>query len=245
MNERRTFSSEADALDHARQIEKSILATGKQSNIPKEKLACIVAYENLVKRLTPFGKQPEEAVDYYLKYLGNEILRQAVPPIKDLAEKWKTFKYADTTLSHKTKIEIRSYARFIKNKWGDLKPDELRKNDVDILLKKLNVSNNTRTKYLRYIRMFFGWVKDEHFISANPTDGIFYKRDGFNGGFYRPNVVSDLLRHVITDHKDMVGYYSMLTFCGLRPSEGARIQWQDVDLKTKQLYVRKGKTQAR
>ena len=73
------------------------------------------------------------------------------------------FKYTDTTLSKKTVTEIRSYARFIKNKWGDLKPDEPKRNEIDVLLRKMNVSNNTRRKYLRYIRMFFSWVKDEHF----------------------------------------------------------------------------------
>ena len=45
--------------------------------------------------------------------------------------------------------------------------------------------------------------------------------------------------------KDLIGYYALLTFAGLRPSEGARVQWQDYSAKTNELYVRKGKTNAR
>jgi len=43
----------------------------------------------------------------------------------------------------------------------------------------------------------------------------------------------------------LIGYYALLTFAGLRPSEGSRVQWQDFNFKTNELYVRKGKTNAR
>ncbi len=103
----------------------------------------------------------------------------------------------------------------------------------------------TRRKYLLYVRMFFSWVKDEGHLSQNPTDGIFYKPDDFNGAFYSPEVTKKLLRYIVEHQKDLIGYYALLTFAGLRPSEGARVQWQDYGAKTNELYVRKGKTPAR
>lgn len=93
--------------------------------------------------------------------------------------------------------------------------------------------------------MFLSWVKDEGHIQQNPTDGIFYKPDGFNGAFYSPEVTKKLLRYVVEHERDLVGYYALLAFTGLRPSEGARVQWQDYCFKTNQLYVRDGKTHAR
>jgi integrase len=245
MNERRTFPAENEALDYARQIAKQIEATGTQTNIPKEKLAMASAYAKLVERLTRFDKTPQDAVDHYVKFLGEEIIRQAKPPILELADKWRDFKLTDTTLSKKTVTEIRFYARFIKSRWGDLKPEEPQKNDIDLLLRRMKVSNNTRRKYLRYIRMFFGWVKDEHLIAANPTDGIFYKPDDFNADFYDVGTTKRLLRYVAETETDLIGYYSLLTFAGLRPSEGARVEWKDYNWKTSELYVRKGKTGAR
>ena len=245
LNERKTFPTQELANNYAREIEKRLFENGKQPDVPKDKLQSARSYEKLIEKLAAYGRTPEEAIDYFQRHLADEIAKQAKPFIRDLADGWKAFKYADTTLSRKTLIEIRSYARFIKSKWGDLKPDDLKKNDIDLLLKKLKVSNNTRRKYLRYVRMFLSWVKDEGHILRNPTDGIFFKPDDFNGDFYSPEDTKKLLRYVVEHKKDLIGYYVLLTFAGLRPSEGARVQWQDYRFKTNELYVRRGKTLAR
>lgn len=245
MNERKTFSTEKDALDWARAIEETIAKHGAQADVPKEKVVMADAYAKLIGRLTPYSKTPEEAVGFFLVHLGTEATRKAKPFIRDLVNKWHEFKKADTTLSKRTLTEIRSYARFIKRKWGDLKPDDAKRNQIDLLLKGLKISNTTRRKYLLYVRMFFSWVKDEGHLLQNPTDGIFYKPDDFNGDFYTPEVTKRLLRYVVEHEKDLIGYYALLTFAGLRPSEGARVQWQDYNSKTNELYVRKGKTHAR
>lgn len=245
MNERKTFSNEDDALDYARQIEQRLVNHGKQPELSPEKLQAARSYETLATKLAVHGRTPEEAADHFLIHLGSEVVRQAKPLIKVLAEDWKASKYLDTTLSKKTVIEVRSYARFIKNWWGDLKPDDLKRNDIDRHLKKLKVTNNTRRKYHRWIRMFFSWVKDEGHISQNPTDGIKFKADAFNAAWFTPEQTKNLLRYVVEHEKDLIGYYALLAFAGLRPSEGTRVQWDDYTFKTNELYVRKGKTQAR
>jgi integrase len=246
LNVRKTFATEKEALDFRNQISESIEVNGTQSAVPKEVKIQADAYAKLLERLTRFDKTPEEAVDHYVKFLGNEIARRALPPIKELADKWRDFKLTDTTLSKKTVTEIKFYARWIKSRWDDAKPDEPKKNQIDVLLRGMKkISNNTRRKYLRYIRMFFSWVKDEHLIASNPTDGIFFKPDDFTAGFYDVPTTKRLLRYVAENEKDLIGYYAFLTFTGLRPSEGARVQWKDYNSKSMELYVRKGKTNAR
>jgi integrase len=245
INQRKHFPTEKEATDYARGIEKKITEHGNDPDIPRDKLQAATCYEKLVEQLYPYRRTPEEAVRHFLEYLGNEIAKQAKPSIRELVEKWKEFKDADTELSKRTQTEIRSYARFIKRKWGDLKPDNLKRNDVDLMIKGLKISNNTRRKYLRYVRMFFSWVKDEGYLLQNPTDGIFYKPDDFNAAFYTPEVTKKLLRYIVEHERDLIGYYALLSFAGLRPSEGARVQWQDYSSKTNELYVRKGKTHAR
>ena len=245
LNERKHFPTEKEATDYARGIAERIVQHGKDPDVPKDKIQYASAYEKLIAKLSTYGRTPEEAVSHFLGHLGDEVAKQAKPFIRDLVDKWQEFKKADTTLSKRTLTEIRSYARFIKRKWGDLKPDDLKKNDIDLLLKKLKVSNNTRRKYLRYVRMFLFWLKDEGHLMQNPTDGLYYEPDDFNGDFYTPEITKRLLRYVVEHEKDLIGYYALLTFAGLRPSEGARVQWQDYHPKTKQLKVRKGKTNAR
>ena len=245
MNERPTFGSEKEALDRARAIAEQVAKFGAQPEVPREIKVQADAYGKLVGRLTPLGKTPEDAVTHYITFLGEDTLRKAKPPISELADQWRDFKLTNTTLSKKTVTEIRSYARFIKSRWGSLKPDEPKRNAIELLLRKMSVANNTRRKYLRYLRMFFGWMKDEHLIAADPTDGIFFKPDAFNADFYDVPTTKKLLRYVVEHEKDLIGYYALLTFAGLRPSEGARVQWEDYTFKTNELYVRKGKTHTR
>ena len=247
LNERKTFPSEALAIKHAIDIEKNIPKFIVPKEFPKEKVVLADRFEGLTVQLAHFGKTPADAVTHYVQHLGNEALKQAKPFIRDLVDDWEKFKKTDTTLSKKFLVDIRSYARFIKRTWGELKPDEPKKNQIDRLLRGLKISNNTRKAYLRYIRMFFSWVKDEDegYITQNPTDGIKFKPDDFNGEFYTPEQTADLFRYVNEHHKDLIGYYTLLTFAGLRPSEGPRVQWSDFNFKTNQLHVRTGKTNAR
>lgn len=245
LNERKHFPTEKEATDYARDIAERIVQHGKDPDVPKDKIQFASAYEKLMVKLSSYGRTPEEAATHFLNHLGEEVAKQAKPFIRDLVDKWHEFKKADTTLSKRTLTEIRSYARFIKRKWGNFKPDDPKKNDIRLLLTKLKVSNTTRRKYLLYVRMFFSWVKDEGHLSQNPTDGIFYKPDDPNGAFYSPEVTKKILRYIVEHEKDLIGYYALLTFAGLRPSEGARVEWRDYCAKTNELYVRKGKTPAR
>ena len=179
----------------------------------------------------------EEAVEQLMRHKGDEIVRGTKPFIRDLADSWETFKLADTTLSERYLSEIHSYAIFIKRKWGGLKPDEIKRNDIDLLLKKLKISNNTRRKYRLYIHMFFSWVVNEGHILKNPTDGISFKPDDFNGDFYTPDETSKFLRYIVEHHKDLAGYFALLIFAGLRPTEGKRVQWQDYSPKLSGLCI--------
>jgi integrase len=245
MNERKTFRTEKEAVDHARSIEKMLQISGSQSNIPKETVELADRYLTLLDRLRPYRKAPEDAVDHYLSYLGHEVLRQAIPTVQELSEKWEEFKYTDSTLTKKTKAEIKQYAQFIRRSWGILKPDVPKRNEIDVLLRGMKISNNTRRKYLKYIRQFFSWVFNEGYITKNPTDGIFYKADAFEAKFYSVETTAKLLKHVAENSKPLIGYYSLLTFAGLRPTEGTRVEWDDINFLTKELYVRPGKTGAR
>jgi integrase len=245
MKVRKVFPKKNLALKHAQEIDKQLVKFRSQADVPIEKVQLAERYQGLTEKLAGFGHTPEDAVNHYVGHLGNEVAKQAKPFISDLVEEWKKFKTADTTLSKRYLREIGNYVRVIKRKWGNMKPDEPKKNEIDLMIKGLKISNNTRRKYLRYVRMFFSWIKDEGHITKNPTDGIFYKPDDFNGSFYSPEQTANLLRYVAENQKDLVGYYALLAFAGLRPSEGTRVQWCDYNFKTNELYVRKGKTNAR
>jgi integrase len=212
---------------------------------PKDLVFLCQDYSEILDRMGRLGRSPKEAVDHFLGHLDQEKIKREKPFISKLSDDWMAFKLTDKTLSKKTVVEIKFYSRWIKKTWGQLKPDDFKKNQIDLLIRGLEVSNNTRRKYLRYIRMFFNWVKDEHYILVNPTDGIFFKPDDFTADFYDAETTKKILKYVAENEKDLLGYYALLTFAGLRPSEGARVQWDDYNFQTNELYVKKGKTNAR
>src|SRR5262249_51223364 len=91
------------------------------------------------------------------------------------------------------------------------------------------------------------WVlgEDKGYIVTNPADGIKYRQENFEKEFYHPETLKKFLRYVAENHKELVGYYALLTFAGLRPSEGSRVRWEHIKSTTQHLHVIKGKTDAR
>jgi integrase len=249
MSERKTFATEKEAKDYALQIEESIKLNGAQPAVPKEIKLQADAYQSLVDCLAPFNRKPEEAVDYFVKYLGEQKLRQAKPFLRELVDAWENEKLTSRIkpLAKRSKTELRQYARFLRRTWGDQKADDVTRKLIEGALNKLPVNNrNTHRKYLRYIRMFFIWAKDNrHLTGHNPTDGIKIKSEDFEAEFYPVEKVKNLLRYIAENEKDLIGYYALLTFAGLRPSEGARVQWQDIHFESGEIYVRKGKRPSR
>jgi hypothetical protein len=175
-NERPTFSTEKEALDRARAIAKQVEKSGAQAELPKEKSAMADAYTKLADRLISYSKTPENATGFYLAYLGSEAIRQAQPSLMELVDEWQNEKLTSKIkpLAERTKTELKQYARHLRRKWGDQKTDDVTRRMVEDALNGLPVNNrNTHRKYLRYIRMFFIWAKDnQHLTRENPTQGI-------------------------------------------------------------------------
>lgn len=243
---RKTFPTEKEALDFRSQISESIEVNGAQPAVPKEIKIQADAYAKLVDRLTPHGKTPEEAVDHYVKFLGEEIIRQAKPTVGQLVDKFQSHKLLEK-VDEQYQNEIKVHCRFIKRTWGERRIDDLRKNEIETTLTKLHPNKNTRRKYLTFAKMFFNWVlgEDRAYILTNPATGIKIKTENFGKEFYPPETLKRFFRYVAENHKPLVGYYSLLAFAGLRPSEGARVQWEHVNISTGALHVIKGKTDAR
>jgi len=242
LTERKTFQSKTLAMKHAADIEEQFHKFGAQADVPKEKVVMADRFQGLTVQLAHFGKSPEDAVTHYVEHLGLEALRNVKPFIRDLVDQWEIYKKSDQTVTKRYLNEVHSLCMFIKRTWGDLKPDDLKRNVIDLKLKGMKVKNNTRRKYRLFIGMFFKWVVDEGHLVKNPAEGIKFKSEAYKGQSYTVEQTKKLFRHIIETNRDLVGYFAVLTFAGLRPTEGARVQWRDYNEKTHQLYVRKGKT---
>jgi integrase len=242
---RESFGSKDAALERAREIAVLVKKFGSQPDVEHIVKKDADRYVKLCHRLEKFGKLPEDAVTHYIAHLGEQATRQLMPPLSTLVDKWRDEKLKSKIkpIGVRMQTELKYYARWMKTKWNELKVDEVTHQMVEDELNKLPVGNrNTRRKYLRLIRMFFLWAKYKHHLqSGNPTDGIKIKSEDFKGAFYAPEDVAKILRYVATKEKDLMGMYALQAFAGLRPTESARLQWEDIGFETHEIYVRKGK----
>lgn len=107
-----------------------------------------------------------------------------------------------------------------------------------------NLSNSMLNHHMYAIRKFFGYLEQVNIITANPTSNIEFKR------------LKSKQREVLTTEEIKELYEVAATLrekailgifygCGLRRTEGEKLNINDINLKTKLLYVKEGKGKRR
>lgn len=243
---RKNFNNRTDALGYAHELETQISQNGKPVTEQARYQSSHV--EKMIERLGERGKTLDDCVNFYFLHLEQETLRQIVPRIGELCDNWYQNKRDSTLrpLKKKTLNELKSYHKFIKDHFGQLKPFEVNRKLVEGVYAKLPNSNVTKRQKNRYVRQFFNWCKDEGFCSGNPTNGIKITVKKSEVTILTPSQVSELLRLVETKFPEMVGFYVLCVFAGLRPSESQRVSWDNINFEGKEIYVNsEGKTGAR
>jgi integrase len=243
---RKNFNNSKDALGYARELETQISKNGK--SVTEQARYQSSHVDKMIERLRERGKTLDDCVNFYFLHLEQETRRQIVPRIGDLCDTWYQNKRDCNLrpLKKKTLNELKSYHKFIKDHWGRLKPFEVNRKLLEGVYAKLPNSNITRRQKNRYVRQFFNWCKEEGYCSGNPTDGIKITVTRSEVTILTPRQVIELLRLVETKFPEMVGFYVLCVFAGLRPSESQRVRWEDINFEGKEIYVKpEGKTGAR
>ena len=107
---------------------------------------------------------------------------------------------------------------------------------VDRWLKTLGGSETSRAMWFRYARMFFRWCCRMRFIDRSPLDGLRPPRATPGRNILTPDQMKMLLQAPMSD--DVMALVLLGGFAGLRTVEVARMSWEDIDTKTKQIHVR-------
>ncbi|NBR07869.1 MAG: hypothetical protein EBT92_19190 [Planctomycetes bacterium] len=204
--------------------------------------------QKMIDRLGERGKTLDDCINFYFLHLEQETKRSIVPPIKELCQKWYVEKRDSTNrpIRTKTKNELKSYHKFIIDHWGNLKPFEVNRKVLNGVYEELNNSNVTKRQKNRYVRQFFNWCKLEGYCSENPADGIKITVKKSEVTILKPSEIVELLRLVEKKFPEMVGFYVLCVFGGLRPSESQRVVWDDINFEGKEIYVNsEGKTGSR
>jgi len=108
--------------------------------------------------------------------------------------------------------------------------------DVDRWMRSLGGSETSRAMWFRYARMFFRWCHRMRLIDRSPLDGVRAPRASVGRNILTPVQMRDLLKAKMDD--DVRALVLLGAFAGLRTIEVARMDWEDIDFKTRQVHVR-------
>ena len=114
--------------------------------------------------------------------------------------------------------------------------DEVMPLDVDRWLRELGRTETSKAMWFRYARMFFRWCYRMRFIDRSPLDGLRAPRATHGKNILTPAQMKSLLDAPMGD--DVKALVLLGGFAGLRTVEVARMNWEDIDTKTKQIHVR-------
>lgn len=114
--------------------------------------------------------------------------------------------------------------------------DEVTPLDVDRWLKTLGGSETSRAMWFRYARMFFRWCYRMRFINRSPLEGLRPPRATPGRNILSPAQMTELLKAKMP--VQVKALVLLGGFAGLRTIEIARMNWEDIDTKTKQIHVR-------
>ena len=122
---------------------------------------------------------------------------------------------------------------------------DLHTTDLDTLRVALydpKYSNRTQREYRDRLHSFFDWAFKENYYPTNPIKN-----------WERPKVKKTEV--IILNHKqvqklldnagDMLGYFALCLFSGVRPDEAKRLEWDDVDLANYCVWVKWGRAKTR
>jgi integrase len=246
LNIRKSFNSEKQSRDYVRELEKQLVE--KRSGVSENLVYTDPQVSTLIDRLKPWGKSLEESVGFYIKHLESEFKLSLVPPIRELCETWCSKKTTSTLkpLRRRSVVELKSYSRFIQHKFGNHKPSEVTKDDIESVLSESYGNNTTKKTRLKFIRSFFKWCVEKRYVTVNPTDGIEVRILKKEVEIWSPEQISKLLTLVEEKYPSLLGFYVLCVFGGLRPTESERVRWEDINFEGKEIYVRpEGKTGSR
>jgi integrase len=232
---RRGFSTKQEAVDYASDFFEKL----KNGQVVQDGIIKDRQLEKWKERLAVYGKTIEDACQSYLAELAENKKREVLPLVKDLCQTWETEKLTDTLdpKRPKTKIEISQYGRWIRRELGERHVYDITEDECRRLLNEMNRSNTTKKQHWRYLNMFLLWCNKKGHIQHVPTASIKIKIKEPEAHYYSVEQASKIMELAKSKYPELIAYYALCLFDGLRPTEAESTEWKDIGFTTKEIFV--------
>ena len=197
-----------------------------------------VAAQQAAADLAPFGKSIADAVEYYLAHLRTE--RGSVPVHQAVEELIANRRSTGASALYLRDLKYRLQGRFVRQ-FGERSVASITPREVVQFLHSLNAAPTTRNTFRRDMRTLFSFCVDLKYCVENPVAGkqTLAKVCRADVEVLTVEQAKLLLQKASTE---MLSYWAIGLFAGLRPSEIRKLDWHDVDFEDALLTVRASKT---
>jgi integrase len=180
------------------------------------------------RRLADYGKNINDAVDYYLDHL--ERVRRCKTTVAELVAELLEAKRKDG----RSKIylaDLRNRLKIFARDFGAQPVAAVTPGDISEWLRNVNGSLQTRANFRQNISVLFGYATDEGMIDNNPVLRVKKpKLVDRPPEIFSVDELSALLNAAAKVAPDVLPILAIGAFTGLRESEIKRLHWCEVDL---------------
>ena len=232
--ERAFFRSEREAKSYRDLKRIELLNHGREGvTFPS---ALRVAAQWGANQLEPFGKTIRDAVEFYLRHLRTE--RGSIPVAQAVDE--LVANRRDAGLSKLYYDDLRWRLNRFANAFADRSVASIATQEIEAWLESLGVGAVTRNTFRRDVRTLYSFCVKRNYCAENPAAATQRAKE------QRRDVevlsVEVARRLLAGSSPELLPYFSIGLFAGLRPSEIWYLQWSDVDFDDALITVRSTKT---
>ena len=183
----------------------------------------------------PRGATLTQAVEFFVKHTKPTGGAMTVSEVlaEYLEAKTKANRRPDSLKSIKTRI-----GRFAE-KFGQVPVHEISTHDIERWMDGFEHGKVSRLNDRVYLVGFFNYAMKQEYVSQNPAERI--ERPILGEKIPEILTVAEAERLMLTargSYPDMVPYFSICLFAGLRPNEAQNLDWRNVSLDARLITVR-------
>ena len=176
------------------------------------------------------------AVDHWLRTGKPKSIKES-PRLDEASKEFLEWLKTTTELRPKTKENLRGRVSHLVKNMGNLRVTDVLPEHIEKYLVNLKISQDSKNGYRKKLSTFFSWCMKgkRHWCVNNPCYAVVI--EGLTSDDDREPVVlpvsecETLLRKAEQFEKgQLVPYVALCLFGGLRPTEAARLKWDQVNL---------------
>ena len=232
--ERRFFETQAEAKTYAAQKEIELLNQGTEGmNFPTE---LRVMAQRASQLLSQYGKTIGDAAQFYVKHLAAES--RSIPVGQAVDELIANRRDTGFSRRYCGDLKIR-LGRFAKT-FAQRTASTITTKEIEAWLESLGVGPVTRNTYRRDCRTLFSFCTKRNYCAENPATSATRAKEPSRE--VEVLTVEDARLLLAASSPEMLPYWAIGLFAGLRSSEILHLQWADVDFGDGLITVRSAKT---